>query len=304
MPQLHTHSLKLDNKTFPILELPAELRIEIYRYSLLTGLHWVSRGRLPNLHSLRYRFNGQPMLLWERSDDRSIVLCKDYECRQRLIQHDHIVEPVRASDFAFGLFLTSREISHDAIRIFFGETHFVFESRFDLHMFLKTSKHAMFVKSLTFNMRKSYGPHSRQIKARFTTWKLRSACSWGPSVSSSIRELAQVCPALAYMELVDDRRCNSVRDGVDLRTRAYIGWEEVQCIRRMGLQSFSYLIPDKERYEVVAAAGFLVPRVGVVSTSFFDWPLQQQNVLRQAAEAYILEGTAEQLDKNQSCLVK
>jgi hypothetical protein len=285
---------------FPFLDLPAELRIEIYRYSLVSGAHFVPRGSLPALHSLRFRLDKRPKLLRERGQANSITVCKSYECRQRLIEHEHAIEPIRAHDFAFGLFLTSKAISHDAVRIFFQETHFVFESRFELHIFLKTSRHVGLMKSLTLNMLKSHGPHSRQMKARFTTWKLRSERFWGPTVSDSIRELVRVCPAITYMELVDDRRCNAMQDSTDLRTGRYTDLKEVQCLSKLALHGFSYLLPDEERYKALIAAGLISPRLNTAFTSFFDWPLQQQNVLREAIEAHIRNSIAERANNRQT----
>jgi hypothetical protein len=279
-----TFLLRQNPCTFGFMDLPAELRIEIYRYALLPGNHMVLRKNLPHISSLRYRFNEQPTLLRENCDDGSVVFCKDYECRHRSTHHEHTVDSVRLHDFAFGLFLTSKETSYDAIKIFFGETHFVFESRLDLHMFLKANKHARCMKSLTFNGRKSHGPHSKLVKARFTTWKLRSERHWGPTVSASIRELAELCPALVYIEMLDDRRCDAVQNHLDLQTKAFISWEEVKCIRSIRLQGFSYLLPDMERYETLAARGLVV-----AFTSYFDGPLQQQNVLRKAVEAFVLD---------------
>jgi hypothetical protein len=274
---------------FPLMNLPAELRIEIYRYSLVSGIHCVPRGRLSALHSLRYRHTKQATLLRERVGTDCAILCKDYECRQRLAQHEHAIEPIQANEFAFGLFRTGKEVSREAFGVFFGQTHFVFESRLDLHMFLRANKHAYLVKSLTFNARKSHGPHSKQLKARFTTWKLRSECFWGPSVLHSLRELGRLCPKLAYMEMIDERQCDSVQVALDLGTRGYVEWKEMQYIRTMGLKDFSYLLPDQERYRDVAAKGLLTRHL---STSFFDWPLQQQNRLREMAEAYIRSGIA------------
>ncbi|KAH3956078.1 hypothetical protein HBH98_253240 [Parastagonospora nodorum] len=197
------------------------------------------------------------------------------------MQHEHTTECMRTDEFAFGLFLTSKQVSYDASKIFFGETHFVFESRFDLHIFLKANKHGKFVKTLTFNGLKSHGPHSKQVKARFTTWKLRSESFWGPTVSASIRELAEHCPKLAYIELLDDRGCDSVQNTIDLRTNGYTSWEEVRYISSIRLQGFSYLLPDIERYRALVARGM------VLACTYYDWPLQHQNILREAAEAYI-----------------
>jgi hypothetical protein len=281
---MSTYLLQQNLGTFRFMDLPAELRIEIYRYALLPGNHMVLRGNLPHTSSLRYRFNEQPTLLREKCDENSVVFCKDYECRHRSTHHEHTVNSIQPEDFAFGLFLTSKTISYDAIKIFFGETHFVFESRLDLHMFLKTNKHARYMKSLTFNGRKSHGPHTKQVKARFTTWKLRSERHWGPTMSASIQELAEHCPALVYIEMLDDRRCDAVQNHLDLQTKAFTRWDEVRCICSIRLQDFSYLLPDIERYNTLAAQGLVM-----AFTSYFDGPLQQQNVLRKAVEAYVLE---------------
>jgi hypothetical protein len=280
------------HRIFPLMNLPTELRIEIYRHSLLSGAHRVPRGRLATLHSLRYRYGKPPTLFREQVGTECSTLCKDYECRQRLAQHEHAVEPIQAHKFAFALFRTNKEVSLEAFGVFFGQTHFVFENRLDLHMFLRANKHAYLIKSLTFNTRKSHGPHSKQLRARFTTWKLRSECFWGPTVLHSLHELGRLCPELAYMEMIDERRCDSVQDGIDLGTRGYVEWKEVQYIRRMGLKDFSYLLPDQARYRDVVAKGLLKRHL---STSFFDWPLQQQNRLRESTEAYIRRGiTADQ----------
>jgi hypothetical protein len=269
--------------TFPFMHLPAELCIEIYRYSLLRKDHIISRGHLPQIASLRYRYNEQNGLLREKCHASLAVGCQDYDCRNPSFQPEHTVESIPVHDFGFGLFLTSKQISCEAVKIFFGETHFVFESRFDLHRFLKANKHAKHMKSLTFNGRKSCGPHSKQVKARFRTWKLRSERFWGPTGSASMRELAKVCPELSYLELLDDRRCDPVQDHIDLRTRGYANWEEVQLVCSMRLQGFKYLLPDGERYRA------LVARRLVLERTYFDWPLQHQNVLREATEDHICD---------------
>jgi hypothetical protein len=217
----------------------------------------IFREDLPYIASLRYRHNEQPGLLKENCNTDAVVGCKDYECRHRITEHGHTIESIRAHDFAFGLFLTSKEISYDAIKIFFGETHFVFENRFDLHMFLKSNKHASFVQSLTLDGRKSHGPHSKQVKARFTTWKLRSECYWGPTVATSMRELAACCPELFYIEMLDDRRCNSVQDAVDLWTKKHTDWEEARCIRSMRLRGLSYMLPNMKRHTALVARGLV-----------------------------------------------
>ena len=49
----------------------------------------------------------------------------------------------------------------------------------------------------------------------------------------------------------------------------------------MRLQGFSYMLPDVERYRALAARGL------VLACTYFDWPLQHQNVLREAAEVHI-----------------
>jgi hypothetical protein len=274
---------------FPLLKLPAELRFEIFRYALLPRGHMVVRENMPPMPSLRYRCHERPTLLIEKSNDSTTVLCKDYECRHHETYHEHTIESVKTKEFAFGLFRTSREVSYDAVKIFFGEIHFIFESRFDLHIFLKSHKHAQFVKSLTFNGKKSNGPHSKQVKARFTTWKLRSARYWGPTVSASIRELDERCPELDYLEMLDDRRCDSVQDHVDLETEGYARWEEVQCICSIRLRGFRYMLPDMERYTALTAKGL------VLACTYFDWPLQHQNMLREATESYIRKNIAGQI---------
>jgi hypothetical protein len=247
----------------------------------------IKRDNLPKLPSLRYRYNERPKLLMEKSDDDTAVCCKDYECRHRQTYHEHNIESISTDAFAFGLFLTSKEVSYDAVNILFGEIHFVFESRFDLHMFLKANRHARLLRSLTFNGRKSNGPHSKQVKAHFTRWKLRSECYWGPTVSAAIRELAEQCAELLYMEMLDDLRYNSVQDHIDLDTRGYASWEEVQDICSIRLQGFSYMLPDKERYTALVTKGLVLER------TYFDWPRQHRNVLREATEAYICKKIAE-----------
>jgi hypothetical protein len=278
---MRIHCPNSNLNTFPFVHLPAELRIQIYRYALLHGDHIILRGNLPPIASLRYRFTEQMKWLKEECNAGLVVGCQDYDCRNQSFQNDHAVKPIKANDFGFGLFLTSKQISYDAIRIFFGETHFIFESRFDLHRFLKANKHAKHVKSLTFNGRKSWGPHSKQLKARYKTWKLRSERYWGPTVSASIRELAMCCPKLSYIEILDDRCCISVQDHIDLQTRGYPSWKELYCICSINLQGFSYMLPDKSRFRALVARGLVLER------TYFDWPIQHQNLLREAAEKYI-----------------
>jgi hypothetical protein len=70
--------------------------------------------------------------------------------------------------------------------------NFVFNNRFDLHMFLKASKQAKFTRGLPFYGRSSHRPHNKQGKVRSTTWDLRPENYWGPTVSASIRKLAEI----------------------------------------------------------------------------------------------------------------
>jgi hypothetical protein len=46
-----------DSRPFSFMCLPAELRVEIYRYALLPGRHIVLREDLPCIASLRYQYN-------------------------------------------------------------------------------------------------------------------------------------------------------------------------------------------------------------------------------------------------------
>ncbi|KAF1922506.1 uncharacterized protein M421DRAFT_11463, partial [Didymella exigua CBS 183.55] len=190
---------------FDFAALPAELRTTIYEFALLSDHreHWIWRKNLPNLPTMRFRYNQPSRMFQERCPFTNSVACKDPRCRLQS-RMGYIAEPANFKAYAFGLFYTSRLVSKEARAVFYGQTHFVFDSRFDLHIFLTSlQKTAEFIKSVTFNWLKSNGPHSEETKRDFKRWSLRFELSYGPELSTSIRELAEACPRLEFLEMID-----------------------------------------------------------------------------------------------------
>jgi hypothetical protein len=247
---------------FQLMALPAELQTMIFEHALPRGGHMVKRNDLRHLPSIRYRCDAQPKFLQESCGADYVTYCNDYDCRDRsragLMKHEHILEPSRAQNFAFGLFLTSKTVSDEAIKIFFGQTHFIFESRFDLCMFLSAvGEQAKHVKSVTFNWRKSRGHHSNEVEASHTTWKLQSADCRGPTELTSLQELAEHCPHLEYVEIVGDL---GIRPKIALQSGSHLDCPYVQILCNMRLQGFSYLFPSTTCRGAISFAGRLLFR--------------------------------------------
>lgn len=235
---------------FPFQSLSAELRVCIYEYALLPNKTepQISRGSLPTLQTLNFRYNCTPKMLHNRCHRRvNGRPCNDHRCRFRENKHrnDRYLEPVNLKDFAFGLFFTSRGISTEARALFYGQVHFVFDNRFDLKMFLNTlHRTAKYIKSLTFNWTKSFGPHSEEIKQQFKDWSLRYDVCCGPQLFVSIRELATACPSLKYLEMIDTVLNLPTQDRAEFRDQSYKEWTLVKEICTLNLTAFSYPSPS------------------------------------------------------------
>jgi hypothetical protein len=259
----------------------------------------VKRNDLRHLPSIRYRCDAQPKFLQESCGADYVTYCNDYDCRDRsragLMKHEHILEPSRAQNFAFGLFLTSKTVSDEAIKIFFGQTHFIFESRFDLCRFLSAvGEQAKHVKSVTFNWRKSRGHHSNEVEASHTTWKLQSADCRGPTELTSLQELAEHCPHLEYVEIVGDL---GIRPKIALQSGSHLDCPYVQILCSMRLQGFSYLFPSTTRRGAISAS--MAAAQGLPYISPFDYPdsertLNQRKKLWEAVEAGVRKKIKEQ----------
>jgi hypothetical protein len=61
----------------------------------------------------------------------------------------------------------------------------------------------------------------------------------------------------------------------------------VRYICSTRLQGFSYMLLGMKRYKGLVARGL------VLAHAYLNWPLQQQNVLREAVEAYIRKNIEE-----------
>lgn len=163
-----------DSMPFRIFDLPEELRILIYEFAPLGGVHMIKGDNLSCLPTIRYRYNKGPKFMQERQDHGQAICCNNWDCQDQS-EPEHELEPLRAKHVAFGLFLTSKEVSATTIPIFFGKTHFIFENCFDLCMFLTVAgTQTRHVKSLASNWRKHREPHHERVKARSGPWRLQS----------------------------------------------------------------------------------------------------------------------------------
>jgi hypothetical protein len=232
-----------DSQPFAIEALPAELRTIIYQFALLSDQreHWIWRKNLPNLRTMRFRYNQPSRMFQDRcllSDDAA---CKDPGCRTRDGIDGHVVEPIDLKGYAFGLFYTSRTVSEEARTVFYGQIHFIFDNRFDLHIFLRSlGRTAKFVKSVTFSWLKSNGPHSQEIKQEFKGWSLRSETCYGPELSTSIQELTDACPRLEFLEMIALDSNLPTKDAKELRDQPYQQWTIVKRICELHLKGFRY----------------------------------------------------------------
>jgi hypothetical protein len=277
------------------MDLPAELRDMILQYALQSKDHMVSRDNLPPLPSMRYRYDRLPGLWREQNSNDPGILCKDRNCRHRrsfhqngyidgYMPHEHTLKPVFANDYAFGLFLTSSAISHAASMIFFEKTHFIFESRADLHMFLNaTGKHAEHVRSITFNwLDDRHDPPSLKMGSHFKAPSFHES-----RLSTSIRALAEACPKLAYIEMVDTHLNLSTQDEKEFRSKNYQEWGVVEAIGSLKLHGFAYLFDNLDRFsERLRADADSIERMlmlSIVSQS------KRINWKREAVELYIKE---------------
>ena len=264
----------------------------------------IKRENLPCLPTIRYRYNKGLKFMQERHDIHQSIYCNKYHCRNQSVEPEHELEPLRAEHVAFGLFLTSKEVSAMAIPIFFGKRHFIFEDCFDLCKFLTVADtQARHVKSLTFNWRKSRKSHHELVKAHNGPWRLRSGGCRYPTALASLQLLSEVCPGLAYVEMIGRHADWWVPGG---RRVACSDRQEVQVLCNMRLQGFSYLSFDEQRDKEIGAsiraAWGLPPLLSNFSTEFFPL-LEEERQFVKAVEAGIRRSIEERKNKEADCAV-
>jgi hypothetical protein len=260
----------------------------------------IKRDNLSCLPTIRYRYNKGPEFMQERHDDRQSIYCNNWDCRDQSGEPEHELEPLRTEHFAFGLFLTSKDISAIATPIFFGKTHFIFEDCFDLCMFLtKAGTQTRHVKSLTFNCRMGRESHHERVKARNGPWRLRSGGCRNPTALASLQFLSEVCPELAYVEMISRSQDWYAPGG---QRGPCSSRQEVQILCNMKLQGFSYLPFNEQRRKntalMIVARGW-PPLPPHLSTELCP-ALHKKRQAEEAVEAHIKRGIEERTAKERS----
>jgi len=183
----------LESQAFRFQELPLELRNQIYHFALVEPQKSFSpyHGQGPQ-HILRYRYNHPSRLLktTSNSGDKTRDWFADFYFSEG-------AEAVNWKQFSFGLARTSTWISKEALKVFYEETHFAFESLFDLYQFLsRIGANANYIRSLSVRLMESRLGNKKDALPSLRSW------SKGLTLARFVQQLEKTCQGLRYLELL------------------------------------------------------------------------------------------------------
>ena len=184
-----------------LLDLPLELREQIYRHALHDETYLPRHiRRKSSIYALRYDND------FNRTNHAKSCPRFSYTTQPRA-QH---LNPSRATsrrikvqNYAFGLFLTSRAIGSEAASIFFHIHHSHLQDCYQLHLFLENTPHAHLrrIKSVSVGMcwHDVISPAQKDLDGSLRSGYNRT---WPPPLSESISQLCALCSRLKYLELI------------------------------------------------------------------------------------------------------
>jgi hypothetical protein len=220
------------------MNLPPKLRNRIYYFALVaTEDPLVPRSTLAPRPGLRFRYNRHPNF-W-----KAIVLGRANADWFNIVNMKYHAKSINARHYAFGLFFASRSTCNEATSVFYSGHHFVFEDRFNLHMFIMAigKENTRHVLSVSVDLRKSTGVHSDKIKNEHAQWQLHLNKIHGPTLAESIIELRNACPQLEYLEV---QLYGAVyHPSLDYKQvdRHYSEWGIVKALCTLSVQRFSFI---------------------------------------------------------------
>lgn len=214
----------------------------IYRLTLSPiADNLVPRDGLAPRHGVRYRYNQQHKL-WKIMPPQGTVRDKDRTYRDwfDIFRLKELVSPIDPQEFAFGLFLTSRSIHHEAAQTFFGANHFVFDDRFNLHMFITIiGDNAKYIQSVSMHW--SSGEHDVEVQKAHKQWFPQS--EYGPRLAKSVVELREACPRLEYLEMLPGQIHFHSDDAKNIVGKSHNEWTLVKALCDLDLKKFHMVTP-------------------------------------------------------------
>lgn len=238
-----------------LLLLPIEIRRYIWKLVFFSPENpLVPRRSNRPLQGLRYRAqDARNPQFWSAMTSK-IVGTDAKDWRAMFLNKSKEFMPVKNHDFC-SLMVVSKAIASEVVQAFHEDTHWIFESRLDLHLFLDAiATQGDYVRSISLCLFKSQGPYSEEVKTKYESWKLGNS-SPGPSLMVTIDRLQKSCPNLEYLELRPRyiSRTYPVEDKKDMRNKPYTKWPWVEALTGLQLRKgFTFCPPDGQgRDEIV-----------------------------------------------------
>ncbi|KFX98029.1 hypothetical protein O988_04575 [Pseudogymnoascus sp. VKM F-3808] len=160
---------------------------------------------------------------------------EDWDWREKFLRFDEVI-PVKNHDF-FKLVMISKTTVPEVVQNFHEATHWIFENRLNLHLFLDAiAGHGCYVRSISLCLQKSKGPYSDDVKDKYGSWKLGNS-SQGPSYKVTFDRLQESCPNLEYLELRPGSvtRTYPAEDNKQMRNKNYMGHSVNKATIKKGL---------------------------------------------------------------------
>ncbi|KFY26164.1 hypothetical protein V491_01432 [Pseudogymnoascus sp. VKM F-3775] len=115
---------------------------------------------------------------------------EDWDWHEKFLRFDEVI-PVKNHDF-FKLVMISKTTVLEVVQTFHEATHWIFENRLNIHLFLDAiAGQGCYVRSTSLCLQKSQAPYSDDVKDKYGSWKLGNS-SQGPSVKHTYHAFSNI----------------------------------------------------------------------------------------------------------------
>ena len=221
--------------------LPPELRIRVYFFALVSPQSsFQPTEESTHMPILRYACDLSPPLFQYKLTEVDMVHYWEKDAAKNgsrfaftTFRDKQFRQAINPEHFAFGLFLVSKTISRESLEVFYGESLFGFDSRFDLHVFLRkvgltNLKH---VRRIRADLGEQHGSSKKDLHSQICPQYERA------NLASTILGLQIACPKLRYLDILFLWSLTPLADQNEFRATRMRQWTFVRALCNLKVEN-------------------------------------------------------------------